>query len=304
MLHPRRTRAVNPQRRSLSRKQIAAGFGGKRRQASLKTKRHVHKHRAKASNPKRKRPASPKPRRRVAAKGRGKAKNPATRIVYRTKYKTRTVTAKPRRKVKAKRRASNPGPYLLTMAPLASNPHRKKRRKSAMAKTKRKVAAKRARKSNPTRRRSRRSNSHRSRRSNPFGLTGGDLTKHVVGATVGFSVCKLAPRSYPANWTASPIMSVVSTGLTALGLAWVANRFARPWTTGVLIGGGMATLNVAINAWAPPSLSQYASISNLGEFVPGGFPLPQGPVRYALASAPAEAPNGSQVNVGAFGRAW
>ncbi len=172
-----------------------------------------------------------------------------------------------------------------------------------MAKTKRKVAAKRARKSNPTRRRSaRRSRSHRSRRmSNPFGQSTSTIVKTGLGVIAGVSGSKLLPRNYPATWTGTPMLSILSTGVTAGILAWVANRFARgPFADGVLWGGAAQTINVAVNAFAPPSISQYG----LGDFVPGGFPLPNGPVRYAIASAPAEAPNGSQVNVGAFGRAW
>lgn len=171
-----------------------------------------------------------------------------------------------------------------------------------MAKTKRKVAAKRARKSNPTRRRSaRRSVSHRSRRSNPFGQSTSVIMKTSLGVIAGVSGSKLIPRNYPATWTGTPLLSIVSTGITAGILAWVANRFARgPFADGVLWGGAAQTINVAVNAFAPPSIAQYG----LGDFVPGGFPLPNGPVRYAIAAAPAEAPNGSQVNVGAFGRAW
>jgi hypothetical protein len=125
--------------------------------------------------------------------------------------------------------------------------------------------------------------------------------KTGLGVIAGVSGSKLIPRNYPATWTGTPMLSILSTGITAGILAWVANRFARgPFADGVLWGGAAQTINVAVNAFAPPSISQYG----LGDFVPGGFPLPNGPVRYALASAPAEAPNGSQVNVGAFGRAW
>ena len=56
MITPRVTRALNPhKKRNLSAKQIRAGFGGKRRLASLRaSNKHSHKARpkAKASNPK------------------------------------------------------------------------------------------------------------------------------------------------------------------------------------------------------------------------------------------------------------
>src|ERR1700680_4360227 len=126
MVTPRITRALNPHRRKLTLKQIRAGVGGKGGLASLKgSKRHVHRRpKAKASNPKK--------RRRTTAKAKNATR---TRVVYRTKYKTRTkkvyVKAKPRRRASSKaknpkrRRRSNPGPYLLTMAPVG-NPHRRK----------------------------------------------------------------------------------------------------------------------------------------------------------------------------------
>ena len=111
MVTPRVSRALNPQkrRRKLTLKQIRAGFGGKRRLASIKSKRHTHKA-PKASNPKR------KTRRRLSAKARRRT-NPKMKVVYRTKYKTRTkkvyVKSKPRRKLNPKRRKriSTPGPY-------------------------------------------------------------------------------------------------------------------------------------------------------------------------------------------------
>ena len=303
MLQPRRTRAMNPHRK-LSRAQIAAGFGGKRRQASLKVKRRrvgSHKHSAaakKRSNPKRRPASSSKPKRRVNHKH--KAKKNTQRVVYKTR---KVYVEKPKRRVKAKRRrSSNPGPYLMTLAPvLGSNPH-KKRRKKTMAKPKRRVSAKRAGKRNPTRRRStKRRTSHRPRSSNPFGQSTTTIVKTGFGVILGVSGAKLLPRQYPATWTGSPMLSILSTGVTAAALAWLAARFIRgPIADGVLWGGAAQTINVAVNAFAPPSISQYG----LGDFVNGGFPLPQGPVRFITAPGPDMAPNGSQVNVGAFGRAW
>jgi hypothetical protein len=302
MLQPRKTRALNPHRK-FSRAQIKAGFGGKRRQSSLKAKRHVsaHKHRAASGkNPKRRAP-SPKAKRRVAHKHR----NTQPRVIYRTR---KVYVEKPKRRVKAnrsksKRRKSNPGPYLMTLAPvLGSNPH-KKRRKKTMAKPKRRVSAKRSGKRNPTRRRSakRRTSNHRRRSSNPFGQSTTTILKTGVGVIIGVSAAKLLPRNYPATWTGSAMMSIFSTGVTAAALAWLAARFIKgPIADGVLWGGAAQTINVAVNAFAPASVAQYG----LGDFVAGGFPLPQGPVRYALQAAPMLAPNGSQVNVGAFGRAW
>lgn len=303
------SKAVNPQRRKrkLSVKQIRI-FGTKRQKAALKAKRrptssHKHRSAASASNPKRK--ASVK-RKRASAKRR----NPVTKVVYRTKYKTRTrkvYVEKPRRKVKAKanrKRRSKKNPFLMTLSPVMSNPHKKrKRRNKTVAKPKRRVSAKRsAKRKNPTRRRSVKRSSHRPRGSrNPFGHSTMDIGKLGFGVIVGVTGSKLIPRNYPASMTGTPTMSIVSTALTAGVLAWLANRFARgPIALGVLAGGAAQVINVAVNAFAPPSVSQYG----LGDFVPGGFPLPQGPVRLPIAAAPMQTPSGSQVNVGAFGTAW
>lgn len=304
MVTPRVTRALNPQRKKkFTLKQIRAGFGGKRRKASLKApKRHAHKRRATASNPK-------KRRKRATAK----AKN-ATRVVYRTKYKTRTkkvyvAAPKKRRKANPKRRRSksrNPGPYLLTMAPVG-NPH-KKRRKS-VAKTRRKVSAKgrSGKRRNPTRRRrsvARRSN-HRRRSMNPLGASSTTL-KTGVGVFLGFSAAKKVPPMLGPSMNSSPMMTLLSTAITAGLAAWLAKRFVPGAVAeGVLWGGVGGVINVAWNAWAPASISGYAGV---GDFVAGGFPLPQGPVRYPIALGPASAPNGSPVDIGAFGtaftRAW
>lgn len=299
MLTPRISRAVNPQKRKLTLKQIRAGFGGKRRQASLKAKRHTHKRRAAAaSNPKKK-------RKRVTAKAKNATR---TKVVYRTKYKTRTkkvyvAASKPKARKKSnpkRKRSSNPGPYLATLVPVG-NPHRK-RKKSMAAKHRKRVSAKgRSGKRNPTRKRRvarRKGSTHRSR--NPIGVSS-TAVKGVIGAAVGFSAGKKLPPLFGAQMNSSPLMTLLGTALTTAGVVWLARRFAPAYADGAFIGGGMAVLNVAINAWAPSSLQGYSA---LGDFVPGGFPLPQGPVRYALSAAPMEAPNGSQVNMGAWAPAW
>lgn len=302
MITPRVTRALNPHKRKFTLKQIRAGFGGKRRQAGLKAKRHPHKARkAKATA------SNPKPKRRASAKA--KTKNATqTKVVYRTKYKTRTkkvyvkAATKPKRKANAKRRrSSNPGQYLATLMPVG-NPHQERRK--SVAKHKRKVSAKgrSGKRHNPTRHH-RRAARHGGHHRNPFGVSS-TAVKGIIGAAIGFSAGKKLPPLFGAQMNSSPVMTLLSTALTTAGLVWAAKKFAPAYADGVFIGGGMAVLNVAINAWGGP-LMPY---SGLGDFVAGGFPLPQGPVRYPMALGPAMAPNGSQVDVGAFGtaftRAW
>jgi hypothetical protein len=196
----------------------------------------------------------------------------------------------------------------MTLSPVVGNPH-KKRRKKTMAKAKRKVSAKRSghRKSNPTRHRAARTGSHRPaarRSSNPFGQPTSRIAKVGFGVFIGASTAKKLPQFYPAQLTATPAMAVLSTLATAAALAWGANqlRFTRgDFAEGVLWGGIAQTINVAWNAFAPPPFQQYAT---LGDFAPGAFPLPNGPVRFITAPAPDMTPTGSSVNVGAWGRAY
>ncbi len=306
MVSPRQSRAVNPQRRKLTLKQIRAGFGGKRRKASLRAaKKHTHKRRAtaKTSNPKRKRRAT------------AKAKNSTkTRVVYRTRTVTKKVYPKRKRRAKAKRRSSNP-PYLMTLKPLAAaagNPHRKKRRKTSMAKTKRRASAKRRSsgyKRNPTRRRrsvarrnGRRRSTHRSR--NP--LEAG-LLKKGFGVFLGFSAVKKFSPMLGASMNSSPTMSLLSAGITAAVLAWGTKKFIPgPIAEGVMWGGVGAVVNQAWNSFAP---SQVTGIwPGIGDFVQARQPwiLPNAIVGTpgGMIAAPGMTPTGQDVNMGAWAPAW
>jgi hypothetical protein len=170
-----------------------------------------------------------------------------------------------------------------------------------MAKQRRKVSAKgRSGKRNPTRRRSVARRNHRPRGSrNPMDS---GLLKKGFGVFIGFSAAKKVPPMLGASMNSSPMMSLLSTAITAGVVAWAAKKFVPgPFAEGALWGGVGGVINMAWNAWAPASIAGYAGV---GDFVNGGFPLPQGPVRFPIAAAPQLAPNGSQVNVGAFGRAW
>src|SRR5271165_6380496 len=239
MVTPRITRALNPQRRKLSIAQIRAGFGGKRRQSSLKASKGRHTHKAHASNPK-------KAKKRAAKRAKNSTK---TRIVY----KTKRVYVKAKRKANPKRkRSSNPGPYLLTMSPVG-NPQRRK--KSTMAKAKRKVSAKSrsAKRRNPTRRRSTATRpAHRPRKRNPFGEGSTVLLKKGFGVFIGFSAAKKVPPMLGASMNSSAGMSLLSTAITAGVFAWAAKKFIPgPIAEGVLWGGVGGVINMAWNTWAP-----------------------------------------------------
>lgn len=128
------------------------------------------------------------------------------------------------------------------------------------------------------------------------------LLKKGAGVFLGFSAAKKVPPMLGASMNSSPMMSLLSTAITAGVVAWVAKRFMPgPVAEGVLWGGVGGVINQAWNSWAPASIQGYAGV---GDFVQGRFPLPQGPVRFPMVAAPAATPTGSQVNVGAFGSAW
>ncbi len=314
MVRPRVTRAVNPQRK-LSAAQIRAGFGGKRRRNSLKaSKRHAHaRPKAKSANPKKK-------RRRAKAK----SANPRTKVVYRTKTKIKRVYVKAkakanprpkknRRKAKAKRR--NPGQYLMTMSPVGNPQRKRKRSTKSMAKTRRRAHAKsNSGRKNPTRRRrvARKTNHKHSTRRNPFGQSTMSLVKKGAGVFVGFSIGKNVPPMLGTTANSSPGMTLLTTIITGGIAAWAAKKFApADFAEGVLWGAAGAVVNMGWNTWAPTFITgftgPYLGVSGLRDFVPGGFPLPQVPVRRMVAAAPAATPAmpaGSGANMGAWGRSW
>ena len=124
-----------------------------------------------------------------------------------------------------------------------------------------------------------------------------------AGVFIGFSAAKKIPPMLGASMNSSPMMTLLSTAITAGVLAYGFKKFKPgPLAEGVLWGGVGGVINMAWNAWAPAAIAGYAGV---GDFVHGRFPLPQGPVRYPMVQAPmAVTPTGSQVNVGAFGHPW
>lgn len=305
MVSPRISKALNPHRK-LSLKQIRAGFGGKRRQASLKVKRHAHKPRraAAASNPKKK-------RKRATAKAKNATR---TKVVYRTKYKTRTkkvyvASPKPKRKANAKRkrtsRSKNP-PYLMTLKPLGFGNPQKKRRKS-VAKTRRKARAKGSsgKRRNPTRRRAvakrgRGPARHRSR--NPMDSS---LLKKGFGVFVGFSAIKKGTPLLGASMNSSPTMSLLSAAIVAGVLSWGTKKFVPgPVAEGVMWGAIGGVVNQAWNSFAPAAVT--GVWPGVGDFAPATQPwlLPRGPVGFISDGGGMPVADGAQVNMGAWAPAW
>ena len=64
----------------------------------------------------------------------------------------------------------------------------------------------------------------------------------------------------------------------------------------------MGVANAGWNAFAPASVGGYLGV---GDFVPGQFPLPQGPVAYLPSAAGAGmSPGAEALATSAFGPAW
>lgn len=270
----------NPKhRRRLTPAQIRAGFGGKRRQASLKAVRKRKRTTRARANPGTKRP----------------------KIRYRTRVKTvvryrmkKATVPKHRRR----RRTSNPG-LMVTLGPALANP-RKRRKIHAMEKPKRRRRA--VARANPRRRRTyvahrRRSNpvarhhrrravSYRRRNPGMFGTTK-NMAVEVGGGLVGVTATKMITSMLPSGLTSSPLMRVVTSIAVAFGAGKVAEMMSgkgSQFAKGVMFGGLMQAGSVALNAFLP-SLGATIGLAGLapssGYVLPempfGGFPLPPAP---------------------------
>jgi hypothetical protein len=76
---------------------------------------------------------------------------------------------------------------------------------------------------------------------------------------------------------------------------WAGSKVSPQFGQGMLFGGMMQTLSVALNAFLPSvygQLSPYSSLGRVGDLMPGGFTVPQNPLmpapQMALPAAPAQ----------------
>lgn len=267
----RRKRNASGRRRRLTPAQIAAGFGGKRRQAAAKSHRR---------------------RRRKAKANPSGHRKPRTRIVYRTKtrtkYRTRTIVKRVRAKnpqKKHRRRRASRNPLLVTFGP-ALNPSRTRRRRhKTVARRKRRMNPRRAhsrrrrytarRHSNPVRivyrtRRRRRSNPHHRRRHrNPVSFSGvRDTAMSVAAGLVGVTVTKMVPGLLSGLTAGSPMMNVFVSAATAWGAGFLATKMLGSQIGhAVAFGGYMQAGSVALNAFLP-SVGSVIGLSGLRGLVP------------------------------------
>lgn len=265
--------------RKMSPKQIRF-FGTKRQKAALKHRR--------------KRKANPvkvvRRNRRVRRKARRthRSKNPALVLTLgsvnpkRRKRRNKPVAVKAR---KNKRRRVN------------AHRRRRTRRNPVSVVARRPRRTNRRRRKNSTRvvvvapRRNRRRHHRVHHRRNPsllgHPLFGKDSLELIGGGLVGVTAAKFIPTLIPGSITgsigSSNIGRTIMTGVAAVIAGWGGSKISPIFGQGVLFGGMMQTLSVALNAFLP---SIYTALNpSLGDLVPGQFTVPQNPIRAALPMA-------------------
>ena len=290
----RRAMKANRKRRKMSPKQIRF-FGTKRQRAALKQKRSA------ARNPKRTVRAN---RKRSNAKANPPNKfNPAWIVtlapgaVNPHKKRSNTVAAKTNRKrrrntaakvnrKRSNRRATNRVRHI-------HHYHERKRRRNAP-----KANRRRRRRNSPvvimSPRHNRRSNRRRRNPTELFGdpLFGKQALKLVGGGILGVTATKFFPTILPTSLiggiASSNIGRTVVSGISAVVAGWAGSKVDPAIGQGMLFGGLMQTLSVALNAFLP-SVYQQLNLG-LGYLAPGSFPVPQNPVMAGYNAAQLAAP--------------
>ncbi len=226
----------------------------------------------------------------------------------------RAALRKPRKRVAAKvrtRRKTNPG-VLVTLGPL--NPARKRATrkggsKTTMPRARRKTVRRRRRRRNTAvaansirrrrvyrrRRRNvtavsnrrRRTYGHRRRR-NPqlfgSGVKTTELMTAAVGGILGVTIAKLVPPTLPGAMVSTPAMRVIATLGTALLGGYVVGQMDQKLGQGVMFGGLMQTVSLALNAFVP-TVGQHLGLGRrrgFGAITPGGFNTPYNPVKMGI----------------------
>lgn len=275
-----RARAKNPKRRiKLSAKQIAAGFGGKRRKAARK----VAHRKAKASKPRTSNPRRKKARKKTAKRRvlRARAKNPT-------------------RKKRAYRRRSNPG----IMALGYLNPER-----TAMKTRKRKTHRRRTAKAPVRRRKYVAKNPHRRRyhrRRNPDFLGNG---MEAVGVLVGVAAQKLVKGFIPASFSSgNAMMSVAVSIAVAFAIGKGADMLAKgkPIGKGIALGALASAASDAVNAFVPQLSGTIGLSGGFGTYQNALFAIPENPIMRGLPapSVPVAAKGMGGALAAAFGNSF
>jgi hypothetical protein len=267
-------RTKNPKRRiKLSAKQIAAGFGGKRRKAATKVKRRQAKRAtSRKSNPAKKRRVS-----------RGKTK----------------VVAKTKKRRAHKQRVNNP--TIMTLGYL--NPERVSMKTRKLKNSRRRTAKAPVRRrryvaKNPVSRRHRR---HR----NPDFLGNG---MEAIGILVGVAAQKLVKGFIPSSLASgSPLVNIAVSVAVAFAIGKGAEMVTKgkPIGKGIALGALASAASDAVNAFAP-QLSGTIGLNGLATYQNALFAVPENPIMRGLPapSVPVAAKGMGGALAAAFGNSF
>lgn len=315
---------ANPRHRprKMSAKQIRI-FGTKRQKAALK----AHRNRTKLNPPKRSsnaRKANPRKRNTALVVTLGSALNPR-------KNKRRNTVAATAKKSNRRRRRYNVHHRRRNTRAVARNPRHRNRTAPARATNRRR----RRYNTRHHRRNMSRKNpkiivmkpNRRHRRRNPlntelFGnpLFGKNSLELVGGGILGLVAAKFIPTLFPASITggvaSSSIGRVVISGISAVVGAWAGSKVSPLIGQGMLFGGMIQTMSIALNAFLPNVYSQLnptlGRLGRFGDLTPGAFTIPQNPILLGRGTAtlpPAAAQVGSgggqvRMTTNGLGRAY
>ena len=177
--------------------------------------------------------------------------------------------------------------------------------------------ANRRRRRNGGRRVNRRRVRYNRRRRNPintelFGapLFGKNSLELIGGGLVGVAAAKFLPTLMPGALTggiaSSNIGKTVVSGISAVVGGWLGSKVSPQFGQGMLFGGMMQTLSIALNAFLPSVYGQISPYATLGDLMNGGFTVPQNPLRLPPPPPAALPPAGAQarMNMNGLARAY
>jgi hypothetical protein len=124
----------------------------------------------------------------------------------------------------------------------------------------------------------------------------------IIGGLVGVTAAKILPTYIPAQFLGSPIMRILATGASAYVASMLFGKIRPGMADAVMFGGLMQTGSVALNTFLPSIGGQIglAGGRGMGDLVEGHFVVPQNPLRYMPAPAPAQA----RVNMNGLARVY
>jgi len=312
--NPRRTaNRRHFKRRKMSDKQIAI-FGTKRQKAALKERRRHNQHRKRTdknsrsvtrnpslvltlgsmANPRRKRRKADAKKR--SNKTMAATKNNRRRSMNKRHYRRNTKPSANRRRHERRR---NPAPRINRHRRHEMNRRHHHRRRNGP-----KIIVMR-----PNRRKNRRHNPQFGQSIFAGPLFGRNALELMGGGLLGLVAAKFIPTmfasSIPSAVSGTNIGRVIISGIAAVIAGWAGSKISIPLGQGMLFGGMIQTISVALNAFLPSVYSQLnPSLGRLGDLAPGSYVVPQNPIRDGMPvalPAPAVAMTGGQVRMSAPG---